>query len=455
MKTEVLSKLGVISDDNLEAVLTSLDLTVSTERRKKDKAVFNAIVRYLTSEAVEDLQDEGLSIFLKLKDELTTMIKDEEKEKDDVKPVDVKPVVSTDVENVVKSEEIKPKNTDAGMCAGEEKSKAAGVGMTRVEYHRVKDFRIEGGTVCGTLTYRNVQYQMEKGRELGHSETEVMTGVIKAMKPGVLRTYCETSGTELNYKELCELLQSYSGVENATLMLTRLHNSFQGDEYAENKDQELEVDFLLRLGALRKTVLKLAKEEGAKLDDEMVSSSFRHALSVGIRRDVIRLQVNNILIANETIPDRELLRKVQLIMSMDKENQKTKGQGSAGVNHVYLDNKPQHLARKEDIPRLMPQRSEQDSKLDTLILELQSVNVNIDQERKDRRSDMDELRNRLDKLERKAATDDNRQDGSGQGNSKRKFIPKCQNCEQQNLYCNHCAKCGEGGHKQRECTKNP
>ena len=57
MKTEVLSKLGVISGDNLEAVLTSLDLTVSTERRKKDKAVFNAIVRYLTSEAVEDLQD--------------------------------------------------------------------------------------------------------------------------------------------------------------------------------------------------------------------------------------------------------------------------------------------------------------------------------------------------------------------------------------------------------------
>ena len=57
MKTEVLSKLGVISDDNLEAVLTSLDLTFSAERRKKDKAVFNAIVRYLTSEAVEDLQD--------------------------------------------------------------------------------------------------------------------------------------------------------------------------------------------------------------------------------------------------------------------------------------------------------------------------------------------------------------------------------------------------------------
>ena len=288
---------------------------------------------------------------------------------------------------------------------------------------------------------------------MGYSETEVMNGVIKAMKPGVLRTYCETSGTELNYKELLELLQSYSGVENATLMLTRLHNSFQGDEYAENKDQELEVDFLLRLGALRKTVLKLAKEEGAKLDDEMVSNSFRHALSVGIRRDVIRLQINSILIANETIPDRELLRKVQLIMSMDKENQKTKGQGSAGVNYVHLDNKPQHFARKEVISRPMLQHSEQDSKLDTLILELQSVNGNIEQERKDRKSDMDELRSRLDKLEKGAAANQN-QNTSGQGNGKFK-IPKCQNCEQQNLYCNHCAKCGEVGHKQRECPKNP
>jgi hypothetical protein len=184
------------------------------------------------------------------------------------------------------------------------------------------------------------------------------------------------------------------------------------------------------------------------LSEEIVSKAFRHALSVGIRRDVIRLQVQNILQSHASISDQELLRKIQLIMSMDKENQKTKGHSSAGVNATYLDNQSQY-SRREDIPRLPPPRSDQDSRLDTLILELQSVNVNIEQERKERRSEMDEMRGKIAKLERSLQPGDSNRDGG----NKRKFV-KCQNCEQQKLFCTHCAKCGESGHKQRDCTKN-
>ena len=67
-------KFGLVTDDDLEAILTSLDLSVSETRRKKEKSGFNAIVRYLTSEEVEDLEDEGLSIFLKLKNSLAEML---------------------------------------------------------------------------------------------------------------------------------------------------------------------------------------------------------------------------------------------------------------------------------------------------------------------------------------------------------------------------------------------
>ena len=81
LKTEVVEKLSLVTDDDREILLTSLDLTVSTERRKKEKAVYNAIVRYLTSKTVEDLPDEGLSIFQKLNDRLTGMV--EEKKADD------------------------------------------------------------------------------------------------------------------------------------------------------------------------------------------------------------------------------------------------------------------------------------------------------------------------------------------------------------------------------------
>ena len=373
VRTEVVSKVGLVSDDNLEAILTSLDLAVNAERRKKEKAVYNAIVRYLTSVEVEDLPDEGLSIFLKLKDDLVEMLKEENEQngdgptdvKEDEKPVDkgrnskndeghdVKQsvVVDATVSSVATCASVATLSSGATGPAG-----AGATGVTKVEYHRVKDFRIEGGTVCGSLSYRNVRYQMDKGRELGYSETAVMNGTIKAMKPGTLRTYCETSGSDLEYDEFVELLHNYTGVENATLMLTRLNNSFQGDEYADEKEKEKEADFVLRVGGLRKTVMKIAKEEGTPLSEEIVSEAFRHALAVGIRRDVIRLQVQSIIQGNERISDPELLRKIQLIMANDRENQKTKGQGSAGVNAVYLDNQQQH-ARREDTPRIPLSRS--------------------------------------------------------------------------------------------------
>ena len=458
VKTEVVSQLGLVSDDDLEAILTSLDLTVSVERRKKEKAVFNAIVRYLASEAVGDLQDEGLSIFLKLKDDLTEMLKveDGQKEegkievKEDEKPVE--PVVEE------KKNKIDHKHGDAktSVVVGATGSSGAtglsgATGVTKVEYHRIKDFRIDGGTVCGTLSYRNVCYQMDKGLELGYSKTEVMNGTIKAMKPGTLRTYCETSGSELEYDEFVELLHTYTGVENATLMLTRLNNSFQGDEFADEKEKEKEADFVLRVGGLRKVVIKIAKEEGTPLSEEIVSEAFRHALSVGIRRDVIRLQVQGIIQNNPRVGDPELLRKIQLIMANDRENQKTKGLGSAGVNAVYLDNQPQHFASRGEVPRMPPPRSDADSKFDAMLQQLQSINVNMEQERKERKTEMDEMRGKIASLERSLQPGDG---GNREGGNKRKFVSKCQPCEQQKLFCTHCAKCGESGHKQRDCPKN-
>ena len=89
--------------------------------------------------------------------------------------VDVKKSVATLSETIEKKEpEVKVKIQKPVKAA------AAHVN-TRVEYHRLKDFRIEGGTVNRTLSYRNVCFQMEKGLELGYSE-KVMNAVIETMK---------------------------------------------------------------------------------------------------------------------------------------------------------------------------------------------------------------------------------------------------------------------------------
>ena len=469
VKKDVLSKLGLIDEDQLEEILTDLDLTLSTEKRKKSDAVFNAINRHLSSEAVEDLEDEGLSIFLKVQTKLDEMVEEKitaaepSAEKDAPSDKDALKTVQEKVGDV-KSKGMEP-----------EKGATAAPVTTRVEYHRLKDFRIEGGTVNGSLSYRNVCFQMDKGRELGYPDKEVMSAVIKAMKPGVLRTYCESYGTELKYNEFCDLLHSYSEVENATLMLTRLNNSYQGDEFAVEKGQENELDFVLRMGALRKTVLKMAEEEGTKLDEEMVSKSFRHALAVGIRRDVIRLQVQNIMTANENISDCELLRKVNMIMAMDKENQKTKSQ-NADVNALYLDqhqrqypqrpnyqprqnNNPQrqnnYLQQQNDtknIPQLPQSRSDYD-RTDALIHEMQMMNATMVEMADTRKKEMEEMRGHMKKLEQRMDDRDSRVGGNQ--NNNRRQPPKCQSCKDQNQQrCIHCIKCGEVGHKQDACPKN-
>ena len=175
------------------------------------------------------------------------------------------------------------------------------------------------------------------------------------------------------------------------------------------------------------------------MGEEMVSGCFRHALSVGFQRDVIRLQVQGILNADPDILDNDLLKKVQKIMQLDKENMnRAKGQ-KAKVNALNtLDHAP--------IPRMPPPRSDADSKLDNMILELQSLNVNMVEDRKERKAEMDEMRSRIARLEKAG-------DGNRDGYVKRKYV-KCKSCEQRNVFCTHCAKCGEGGHKQRDCPKN-
>ena len=90
VKKDVLTKLGLIVDDQLEEILTDLDLTVTAEKRKKGDAVFNAIGRYLSSDAVEDLDDEGLSIFLKVQTKLDEMLEDNKKDLESKESTDKK-----------------------------------------------------------------------------------------------------------------------------------------------------------------------------------------------------------------------------------------------------------------------------------------------------------------------------------------------------------------------------
>ena len=132
--------------------------------------------------------------------------------------------------------------------AGEAKAGKKGIvenqmtdGRTRVEFHKLREFKIQGGTVASgdnSLDFRNLSFQINEGKQLGYSEREVMNGVIKAMKPGSsLRNYCETEGADLTEDEFRELFLSYCEVKDSSTLLTQMTNSYQGDSKGGEKEK--------------------------------------------------------------------------------------------------------------------------------------------------------------------------------------------------------------------------
>ena len=74
LRHQVIEGLQQAEIDVLLVLCAGLDVEVKENKKGNQKAVANAIIRYLTSETVEDLLDEGLVIFTKLDEELQTLM---------------------------------------------------------------------------------------------------------------------------------------------------------------------------------------------------------------------------------------------------------------------------------------------------------------------------------------------------------------------------------------------
>ena len=82
LRQNVIRRLQVLPDDSLKEVASELGVEVAAGKLGRKGIWLNTLVRHLTSEAIEDLEDEGLSTFLKLTDDLdkieTEVAEDEE-----------------------------------------------------------------------------------------------------------------------------------------------------------------------------------------------------------------------------------------------------------------------------------------------------------------------------------------------------------------------------------------
>ncbi len=74
LRDNVLMGLRTLTVEQLLEISTGQRVTVAATKKTQKEPIFNAIVRFLTSETLEDAEDQGQGVFLKLKDEIDLML---------------------------------------------------------------------------------------------------------------------------------------------------------------------------------------------------------------------------------------------------------------------------------------------------------------------------------------------------------------------------------------------
>ena len=318
-KAEVLTQLQLLDAAQLTELCVQINIVVPPNKAGKRDSIFNLINRHITSDEVEESGDHGLDLFTDMDTRLKGMLKSHSV-KTEVKTAEV-----TDI-GVGASTGLKNSNSLSG-SANTSLQGATGSGngqnngnvdALRLSLHRTKPFTIHGGFVASgdsPISYSNLKFQLEEGRDMGYNDRELMSGVIKAIKPNSnLRELFVSEGrTNLSMDKFLRQIKNHYSLTDSSKLLTQLASSVQGPK------QKVQ-DFIAQLGRLRNDIITISQEEGNPLDPEMVRKRFLHALSVGIRKNTVRLEIQALL-KNTDISDEELGAEVQKIAAREEEHE--------------------------------------------------------------------------------------------------------------------------------------
>ena len=472
---EILEMLPGLIEQDLEEVVTGLTLDVKSTKGKgsRKSLLLNTIRRYITSEEVEDEEDQGLEMMGKLHTDIETRLN---KMKDDLKEEKTK---ASEIEEVTKMEEklAKMKEEIAGysgsdssllneamqllkskenwnkegdeanisrdilLKVNDSKSKggtpellpagglrSGGVGG-RVDMHKfkIKEFKING-TIGGDseIEFSSLIYQVKEGRKLGYSEEEIQLGIVKVVKDKTLKKFFEIN-TELSSEDFYGMLRNHYDVEDSTTLLEEMSTSVQ--EPTENI-----VKFVMRMMNYRNTILQVTAAEDCPLGEPIIQKQFVRSVLVGLRKPTNRLELQP-LFGNRNTTDLQILKEVKEIMKKDKENEKKMGKkGDVSTLDVDLDK--------------LAERKKEGKVIEEAVLEQIS---NLTAQVQGLLNAVELLKDELREIKRSGGVTFSDQQRGGDPSFKFK---KCKDCEKNRKYCTHCSICGSKDHKRKDCEKN-
>ena len=438
-KEEVVTKLRFVEVAFLTEICVELNVTIPPKKAGIKSALINLIVKYLSSDPVEDSEDGGAQLLAELKTKLDGKLGTGRDDGAGVKKEDPgngqlgkKPLKKT----LGQDQGGKGDSSTSGIGSGGTNSSSVTVDTgatnngTRLRADiKLKEFKIHSGSIGGEnqLDLEEVLYQVNEGKALGYSTREIVSGVIRATKPGSsLRKYCQ-SRPDLNFDTLVSQLRSHYGTEDSQEMLEQMRKMKQ-------EPTEKVVDYVHRVMAMRNRILEVNKQEEHDIGESVVRKACFRTISLGLRRDTIRLQVQQILL-DIAIDDDDVLERISEVAALDKKHlQMINPNGATACN---LNTEVQQSVNQVNVTQ----------GTDMLLAQLaQSLSTHG--------NELAAMRTRLDQMEQRWG---NQTSGDGQSGRKGpknvRFKLKCASCEQNKLFCTHCALCGKGDHKQKDCPE--
>lgn len=312
------------------------------------------------------------------------------------------------------------------------------VSLKDLSFIQRREFKVQGGQIgdhSSDISYNSVCRQIEEGVKDNFTDTEIVRGVLRIIKPGDFKDML-VNKEDMTVAELKRFLQSHLGERNSTEL-------FQELICAKQKEHETAQQFLYRVIGLKQRILFLSKQSEAemKYNPDTVQGVFLHTVYQGIghKHNDIRRELKPLL-SDHTVADETILKQVMKITSDESERQRRLGsalrpkQTSAHSAQVEAEHIKQPNAKKETVEQknktdIVQQLSDKVEMLTKLVESLAEA------VQKNQVCNYSSAKPQMDRKERPYG---------------------CPKCLEKGLQdCRHCFICGGEGHRAIGCLKRP
>lgn len=208
------------------------------------------------------------------------------------------------------------------------------VSLKELSFLHRREFKVQGGQIgdhTSDISFNSVCRQIEEGVKDNLTDSEIVRGVLKIIKPGNFKDML-INKEDMTVDELRGFLQSHLGEKNSTEL-------FQELMCAKQSDHETPQQFLYRVIGLKQRVLFESKQPGAgiKYSPDSVQGVFLHTVYQGIghKHSDIRRELKPLL-SDNTVSDEAILRHVMRVTSDESERQRRLGPKNMPQSIVHM-----------------------------------------------------------------------------------------------------------------------